>query len=382
MSDRRTADVLIVGAGVIGLGIAWRCAQRGRTVLVVDPAPGSGASATAAGMLAPVTELHYGEQQLLRLGLDSAARYPSFAEQLGQDGGLDIGYRQTGAVVAAWDGADLSALRDLHRFQTELGLPAELVSGRELRHLEPALAPGLPGGLFAPNDHSVDNRLLQAALLEAVRRCGRVELAADSAVELLSDGRRTTGVRTASGTRLTGAVTVLAAGAWSTRLCPDLAVRPVKGQTVRLRAEPGLLSHTLRGSVKGAPIYAVPRADGTIVVGASSEEAGFDLRPRAGAVYELLRDAQSLVPALSESELLEVSTGLRPGSLDNAPLIGLVGEGLIAATGHYRNGILLTPVTADGVAALIEDGQLPAVLAPFGPERFAARRAGPARVDA
>jgi glycine oxidase len=393
MNDRsRTADVVIVGAGAIGLGIAWRCAQRGRSVLVVDPAPGSGASVAAAGMLAPVTELHYGEQPLLRLGLDSAARYPSFAEQLGEDSGIDIGYRQTGAVVAAWDGADLSALRDLHRFQTELGLAAELVSGRELRHLEPALAPGLPGGLFAPDDHSVDNRLLHAALCAAVGRSRRVELVPDSAVELLSDatigdsggpgtpGTRILGVRTASGIRLTGAITVLAAGAWSARLCPDLAVRPVKGQTVRLRAEPGLLSHTVRGSVKGAPIYAVPRADGTIVVGASSEEAGFDLRPRAGAVYELLRDAQSLVPALSESELLEVSTGLRPGSPDNAPLIGPVGDGLVAATGHYRNGMLLTPVTADGVAALIEDGHLPAVLAPFGPARFAARRADPARI--
>ena len=364
-----TSDVLVVGAGVIGLGIAWRCSQRGLNVTVVDPEPGSGASWTAAGMLAPVTELHYGEQALLGLGLDSAARYPSFVAELEDAAGMDVGYRRTGTIAAAWDGADLAGLRDVHDLQRSLGLAAELISGRELRRLEPALAPGLPGGLFAPGDHQVDNRLLHKGLLAVTPAPVTRRV-----VELTRVGDRVTGVALDDGCYLAAHTVVLATGAWSGRLA-DVAVRPVKGQTLRLRAPGGLLSHVVRGSVKGSPIYLVPRADGTIVVGATAEEAGFDVRPRAGAVYELLRDAQSLVPAISEAELLEVCTGLRPGSPDNAPIIGTAADGLILATGHYRNGILLAPVTADGVAALVADGELPAVLAPFTPQRFAAVRA-------
>jgi glycine oxidase len=352
------ADVIVVGAGVIGLGIAWRCRQRGLTVTVIDPAPGSGASGTAAGMLAPVTELHYGEQALLGLSLDSAARYPDFVEQLQAETGHDVGYRRTGTVSVAWDAADLSALWDLHAFQLEQGAEAELLTGRELRRLEPALAPGLPGGLLVAGDHQVDNRRLHAALLATV-----------TVIRSRAIGIGDRSVTLEDGTTLTAGNVVLAAGAWSAALT-DVAVRPVKGQTLRLRTDPGLLTHVVRGSVKGFPVYAVPRADGTVVVGASSEENGFDLRPRAGAVYELLRDAQSLVPALGEAELLEVSTGLRPGSPDNAPVIGRRADGLIIATGHYRNGILLTPVTADGVAELIAGGALPEALAPFTPNRF------------
>jgi len=155
-------------------------------------------------------------------------------------------------------------------------------------------------------------------------------------------------------------------------------IRPVKGQTLHLRAsDPGLLRHVVRGSVKGSPVYLVPRDDGRIVVGASSEEVGFDLRARAGVVYELLRDAQSLVPALGEAELTEVSTSVRPATPDNAPLIGPSGiDGLVLATGHYRNGILLTPVTADGVADLLTRGAVPDALAPFAPTRFQTTQVG------
>ena len=173
---------------------------------------------------------------------------------------------------------------------------------------------------------------------------------------------------------------VLAAGAWSAQL-PDPGgvalppIRPVKGQTLRLRVPgPPLLRHVIRGTIKGSPVYLVPREDGELVVGASSEEVGFDLEPRAGAVYELLRDAQSLVPLLGEVQFIEVSTSVRPGSPDNAPIIGPSSNpGLVLATGHYRNGILLTPVTADGIADLITTGSLPDVLAGFGADRFLPR---------
>jgi glycine oxidase len=370
-----SSDVVVLGAGAIGPAVAWRCAQRGLTVTLIDPQPRRGAWHTAAGMLAPITELQYTETPLLRLGLDSLARYPGFAAEVTAESGRPVGFREGGTVLAAWDGADLAALRDLHAFATGLGVAAELLSSRELRRLEPALAPGLPGALHAPGDHQIDPRLLHAALLEAGRRRG-VRLVGSSATVLVEDDR-VRGVRLADGTVEAAAHVVLAAGCWSAQVAglPAAAlppVRPVKGQTLRLRL-PGRprLERTVRGWVKGTPVYLVPRADGEIVVGASVEERGFDERPRAGAVYELLRDAQSLMPELGEAELAEVCTGLRPGSPDNAPLIGPGAvDGLVLATGHYRNGILLAPVTADAVADLIADGRLPAGLAPFAADRF------------
>ncbi len=376
-----TSDVLVVGGGVIGAATAWRCAQRGLSVTLIDPDPDRGAWHTAAGMLAPVTELHFTETPLLRLNLDSLRRWAAFAAELSDEAQTSAGLRECGTVLVAWDAADLTGLRELHEFSQLLGVDASMVTGRELRELEPAVAPGLPGGLFAPGDHQVDPRLLHSALFAALRRRGVRILASEATVTTSRNGAtgdRVTGAQLRSGTTVTAGHVVLAAGCWSASV-PGLPahavppVRPVKGQTLRLRL-PGLprLRHVLRGSVQGNPVYLVPRADGRIVVGASSEEAGFDRSPRAGAVYELLRDAQSLLPELSEAVLDEVSTGLRPGSPDNAPLVGPSGvNGLIHATGHFRNGILLTPVTADGVADLIVDGTLPEVLEPFTPQRFA-----------
>ncbi len=371
-----SSDVVVLGAGVIGAAVAWRCAQRGLAVSLVDPGAGHGAWHTAAGMLAPITELHYTETPLLRLNLDSLARYPGFTAEVGEDSGRPTGYQECGTVLAAWDGADLTALRDLHGFALGLGVQAELLSGRELRELEPALAAGLPGGLLARGDHQVDPRLLHEALLAAGRRRGVQVVESRGAV--LVDRGAVCGVRVAGGAVLSTRRVVLATGSWTGRVegVPDGAlppVRPVKGQTLRLRL-PGRprLRHVVRAAVKGSPVYIVPRPDGQLVIGASSEEAGFDQQPRAGAVYELLRDAQTVVPELGEAVFEEVSTGLRPASPDNAPIVGPTSvAGLIAATGHYRNGILLTPVTADGVAALIADGRVPDALAEFGPDRFA-----------
>jgi glycine oxidase len=344
-------------------------------VTVVDPGGQRGAWHTAAGMLAPVTELHYTETPLLRLNLDSLARYPSFCAEVQDATGLPTGLRGCGTVSVAWDGADLAGLRDLQGFASSLGVTARMLTGRELRDLEPALAPGLPGGMLAEGDHQVDPRLLHAAVLDAARRAGVRFVTGTARVAL--HGERARGVVVDGGRSLAAATVVLAAGAWSATgvglpgaLCPP--VRPVKGQTLRLRLPgPPRIARTVRASVKGAPVYVVPRADGEYVVGGSAEETGFEQRARAGAVYELLRDAQSILPDLAEATLDEVCTGLRPGSPDNAPLIGPSGiDGLVLATGHYRNGILLTPVTADGVATYLATGVLPDVLAPFTPERL------------
>jgi glycine oxidase len=374
---QHSSDVVIVGAGVIGTAIAWRCAQAGLRVRLVDPAPDAGAWHTAAGMLAPITELHYGESALLRLSVESLAAYPDFVAELEELTGQPTGFRACGTVAVAWDAADLAALRDLHAFGAGLGIAGQLVTGLELHRLEPALAPGLPGGWLAPGDHQVDPRLLHAALRTALTRLG-VELTPSPArVEVV--GERASGVRLADSTLVAADTVVLAAGAWSGQVegvpaAYRAPVRPVKGQTLRVRL-PGAprLSRVVRATVKGSPVYLVPRADGEIVIGASSEETGFDVRPRAGAVYELLRDAQSLLPEIGEATLADVSTGLRPGSPDNAPIVGPSGlAGLVHATGHYRNGVLLAPVTAAAVAEYAQTAIMPAAMAPFTPARFAA----------
>jgi glycine oxidase len=374
MSQR---DVVVIGGGTIGAAIALRCAQRGRSVAVVDPQLSEGAWHTAAGMLAPVTELHYTEAPLLRLGLDSLARFPDFVAELEASTGLTCGFEQRGTVAVAWDAADLRALQDLSRFAARLGVDAQLLTGRELRALEPALAAGLPGGMLVPGDHHVDPRLLHAALVAACRTAA-VEFFRGRASVHVEDGVAA-GVEVADRGLLRATAVILAAGSWSAQVAglpadAVVAVRPVKGQTLRLRLPGGpRIEHVVRASVKGSPVYLVPRGDGEIVVGASVEEAGFDRRPRAGAVYELLRDAQSVLPELGEAVLEEVCTGFRPGSPDNGPIVGPSAlPGLVHATGHYRNGILLTPVTADAIAELVVDGALPDVMRPFTPARFAA----------
>lgn len=367
-----TSEILVVGGGPIGLAIAWRAAQRGLTVTVVDPAVGSGASWIAAGMLAPITEAHYGEERLLALNLDSAGRYPAFVAELEQASGRDVGYSTTGTLAVAADSGDRAVLADLHAYQNRLGLASELLSGREARGLEPMLAPTIRGGLLVAGDHSVDPRRLTTALRVAAERAG-VTVMEQPAAQVSA-----TRVRLADASMLTAAQVVAAAGCWTPRLTA-VPGRPVKGHILRLRGQ-GFLQRTIRGVVAGSHVYVVPRADGEIVIGATMEELGFDTTVRAGGVYELLRDARAILPGITELEFVETGAGLRPGSPDNAPIIGRIPDGPIVATGHYRNGILLTPVTADAVVDLLAGGSLPAAMAPFSPERFAEARARSASV--
>lgn len=371
------ADVVVVGGGVAGLGVAWRLAQRGASVVVADATPGLGASDVGAGMIAPVTEATATEPELLGLTRESAARWPGFAAELEEAAGRSVGYRDEATLAVALDADDHRVLLDLYDLQVELGLEVERLRSSECRALEAGLAPQVRGGLLVTADHQVDNRALTEVLLVACERAG-VELRAEGVDRVVVERERVRGVVLAGGDELGAGTVVVAAGCWSSQLGGLPAevlppVRPVKGQILRLAgsADAPIVGRTVRGLVEGSPIYLVPRSDGRVVVGGTVEEQGYDVTVTAGAVRDLLDDAFALVPEVTELELVEVRAGLRPGTPDNAPILGRCAlEGLVMATGHHRHGFLLLPVTADEVAAVVAGGETSGVLAPFGPQRF------------
>jgi glycine oxidase len=364
----------VIGAGVIGLSCAWRAAAAGLRVTVLDPAPASGASWVAGGMLAPVTEAWPGEEELLELGLAAVARWPRFAEELGTAAGRPAGLRTEGTVVVATGSGDRAELETLADYLARLGRDVERLSGRELRRLEPALGPDVRGGLSVPGDLAVDNRALLAALRGAAEKAGAT-VVERAAREVLDDGTRVTGVHTDGGDVESDAV-LIAAGAHSATLHPLLAghVRPVKGEILRLAHRAGAFpppSRTVRALVDGRPVYAVPRDEGGLVVGATQAELGFDTEVTVGGVRDLLRDAERILPGIAEFALVECAAGLRPGSPDNLPLIGPLGpEGLFVATGHHRNGMLLAPITADAVLALLRGEPVPEPVRAADPARL------------
>ncbi len=365
-------DVVIAGGGLIGLSVAWRSAQRGLSVTVVDDAPGSGASRAAAGMLAPVTEAAYGEEPLTRLGLASLHRYPGFVAELAQAGGVEVDLHTGGTLAVGFDEDDVRALNAMHSFQQELGLEVERLTGRESRRREPSLTPRVRGGVHVPGDHSVDPRALHRALLAAAAAAG-VDMVRSRIEAVRAQAGRATGLQLAGGVEVAGDAVVLALGAWSAGLpgVPPLPVRPVKGQILRLRGAAGLLAGTVRALVRGRQVYLVPYAGDGLVIGATVEDRGYDAAVTAGGVHDLLHDAIDVVPGVTELELVETLARWRPGTADNAPLLGPSAlPGLVLATGHYRNGVLLTPVTGEAIAELLARGALPELAAPFTVDRF------------
>jgi glycine oxidase len=359
-----SVEIAVLGGGVIGLACAWRARQLGHHVLLVErDHVGGGASHVAAGMLAPVAEVEFGPaaQAALELSLRSARMWPAFAEELSQASGVEVALHRSGTLMLARDGDEARELERQSELRDSLGLATRRLRGSQARELEPALAPRVRLALEAPEDHSVDPRLTLAALRGACERSGvlLLENAGAAAVEMDGAGALL-GLRLPDGSTVEARTVVLAAGAWSGAVegltgsaLPD--VRPVKGQILRLRDPqgPGLITRVLR--YEGG--YIVPRGDGRYVLGATVEERGFDASPTAGGVYELLREASELVPGIAELEIEEVSVSFRPGTPDNLPLIGPVEpQGLIWATGHYRNGILLAPLTAELVAQAMSGG--------------------------
>jgi glycine oxidase len=376
-------DVVVVGGGIVGLSIAWRCLQRGLRVTVLDDGGDGGAWYAAAGMLAAAGESSFGQDALTQLLLDSAGRWPGFADELRRETGIDVGYGPAGTVSVALTADDLAEAQRLWAYRRGLGLGVSPLGPSALRDLEPALTPRLRGGALAPDDRQVDPRRVVAALraalgsavvqrhVDAVRIGGAPDavriggapdpVRADGAVDAVRAG----GVIDAAPD---GGAVVVAAGIGTAALT-GLPVRPVKGQVLRLRGEPGLLRHVINGYADGRHVYLVPRADGEVVVGATQEERA-DSAVTAGGVLDLLRAATDLVPELGEFTLAETIVRHRPATPDNAPLLGVHSGGLIVAAGHHRNGVLLAPVTADLIADLVATGKADPLLDAFAPGRF------------
>jgi glycine oxidase len=380
---RAAADVAVIGGGAIGLSVAWRAAARGMDVVVLErDRAGAGTSHYAAGMLAPIAEVTPSEKPLLDLGLRSARLYPVFVSELLKAAGVDtIGYTTSGTLLVARDADEAEALERELELRRRFGLDVERLRPSEARHREPGLAPALRLALDVPSDNAVDPRALLPALARAVRACGG-ELRENAPVAVVEhDDERVTGVRLADGSRVRARDVVAAAGVWSNQIAgatdsDQIPLRPVKGQIMRLHdpAGPGLLQRVIRMGSS----YIVPRGDGRYVVGATSEERGFDTTVTAGAAFELLRDASELVPGISELVIDEFSAGLRPGTPDNLPAIGPGAiSGLHWAVGHRRGGILLAPVTAELIVGSLAGEDLDAPeLAAFAPGRFTTASAG------
>ena len=378
----KNKKILIIGGGVIGLGIGWQLAKAGASVTIYDRAEaGRAASWAAAGMLAPLAEAHTEEPELLKLGCQSLARYPQWVRELEADAEMSIGYRVEGTLIVGLEPDDTHQLRHLYTAQQDLGLDVEWLTGREAREIEPALSPRVTAAIRCESDHQVDNRLMVKALQRAYQRRGGTLYENEAIKSIHIENGKATGVKTRDGEKQNADVIVLSAGCESAQIqgLPDAIrppVRPVKGQMLALQMEAGITVKNVIRTVRARypmSVYLVPRTDGRLIIGATTEEMGFDTRLTAGGVFELLRGAWEAVPGVYELPMLETWTGLRPGSRDNAPILGKTPiENLIYATGHYRNGILLTPITAYEIAKLILTGETSNTIARFRLDRFLA----------
>ena len=377
-SSNKAADVIVVGAGLIGLASAWELAGRGASVTVLErEVPGCGATRVAAGMLAPVGELDFGEPELLTMNLRSRELYPDFISAVESATGLDTGYRHTGALHVALDRDEAGELKRIMELQQSHGLDSKWLGPMAARDLEPGVSTSLAGAVLVEDDAVVDPRALVEALRSGLAERGVSILQAEVTGLVRDPGGGVSGLETTGGAF--AASTVVAAPGAEAGVAAWLPeevrppVRPVKGQVVELQgdAEDPACQRIL-GSER---VYIAPRPDGRLILGATVEEMGFDRRVTGGGVHELLREAYRLLPDVAEMEFLGATAGLRPGTPDNLPVIGPTSiEGLFLATGHYRNGILLAPVTARAVAGLVGGGESEEVSA-ASPERFARQEA-------
>jgi glycine oxidase len=376
-NTQETADAVVVGGGVIGLAVARALARRGagRVLLLERGALGAEASRAAGGMLAPQAEADEADA-FLALACAGRDAYPEFAEKLLDETGVDIEFDRTGTLYLALTEADERALQRRYEWQTEAGLSVERLTGAAARELEPCVAPDTRAALRFPRDWQADNRLLCLGLAESCRRLGVEIRSSTAAQEVFHSGGKIAGVRTAE-TIISAPVVVLAAGAWTSKLLPSLEITPVRGQMLCFQSAPATLRHvvyTARG-------YLVPRRDGRLLTGSTTEHAGFDKDLTLKGLQAVTRNALEIAPALSDLPLREAWAGLRPRAADGLPVIGADAKiaGLFHATGHYRNGILLAPLTGELLAETIVNQEAAPLLAAFSPARFA-RRAQPAKM--
>jgi glycine oxidase len=368
-STASSSPVLIVGAGTIGLSIGWELARSGTPVRLFDrDEPGRAATWKPGGMLTPDAELQFEEPELYRLNHESLRRWPSFVETLEEETGIDLGFRTEGTLTLAPDEDSAAAMERVYRFQRKIGTDVDRLTGAEAREREPFLAPHVAGAVYT-DDAQVNNRALVRALVRGIQQHDGTIHSGVSVDAVQPDAGRPA-VVTEAGERIEGREMIVAAGAWS-RLDEAVLppVRPVKGQIIELASRP---TFDLRHVVRGPDAYLVPKADDRLLVGATSEEKGFENDVTAGGLYNLLEGALELVPGIRELSVQTLDAGLRPGTRDNAPLLGPSGApGVTYATGHYRHGILLTPVTAQEIATYVQTGTVSEWMEPFLPSRFA-----------
>jgi len=370
-SPHRSSDVIIVGGGVIGLAIARALGLRGVTkvTLIERGQPGAEASWAAGGILAPQVEADHPDD-FFRLAAASRDLYPAFAASLKSESGVDVELDQTGTIYAGFTDEDEKELRARYEWQSSEGLSVEWLTAEEAHQLEPHVSPRVQCGLRFPNDYQIENRRLVEALLIANDKLG-MRLLKDTVVgELKIEGGRITGVETSSGFAAAPAV-VLAAGAWASLIKSNgaqIQIEPVRGQMLCFESRPQIARHVIYSS-RG---YLVPRRDGRLLAGSTTEQAGFDKRVTGEGERAIRSMANEIAPATEHLPLIGSWAGFRPRAADDLPVLGPDPEidGLFYATGHYRNGILLTPITADSIAAAIVDGVAPPMLAVFSPDRF------------
>ena len=372
--------IVIIGGGICGLGIGWRLAQAGRDVTIIDRGEAAMAATwAAAGMLAPQAEAEHSEEALLPLAMESCRMWQSFADELQQESGIDVDYRTEGTLVVAVDRDDRELLEHRFTYLRDLGLNLEWLSGYEARQKEPYLAQGVSGALLSPEDHQVDNRLVGSALKACYINAGGNLRENTGVDEILTHSGRVTGVRVGD-QEIKAETIVVAAGAWSRTIAglpPEASppVRPLKGQMVAIQMSKTapILQHVLWGPGNSIvpSIYLVPKSDGRLIIGATVEEMGFDTSLTAGGMFEILRSAWEILPGIYDLPLVESWAGLRPASRDDAPILGPTEmDGLVMATGHHRNGILLAPITADTVSDYILTGNVADIMRPFMLDRF------------
>jgi glycine oxidase len=381
----RTADVVVIGGGIIGCSIALRLAQAKLKVCVLDRGtPGAEASSAAAGMLAPQGET-VSPDAFFDLGAASRDLYPNFVAEIEELSGQDVGYRRDGELLVARDDEEGRALDEIYEGQTNYGLPLEKLSGNDVRRHVPGASPEIRSGLFVAGDHRLDNERLARAIVEACRRLGVTFCAQTAVTRIIVDSRlrgndrpagRVESVEARAGAGgasliFRGDRFVLSAGSWSGELMAPLGVslplKPCRGQMIEFEA-PGELPHVMRAGHH----YLVPRVNRRVLAGTTAEYVGFEKEVTGEGLRSIIEGVSKIFPKVKEFRFRRAWAGFRPDTPDHLPILGLGNyENLVFATGHFRNGILMAPITAQLISELILSGSTSRPIEAYRPSRFA-----------